>query len=72
MAANVGGGDKVMRIILGIVLLAAGLFHFVAGSWAVAAYVVGTIALVTGLFGFCPAWAALGVNTCSVRHTQPK
>jgi uncharacterized membrane protein HdeD (DUF308 family) len=72
MAANVGGADKVIRIILGIALLAAGLFHFATGAWAIAAYVVGTIALVTGLFGFCPAWAIFGVNTCSVRHAQSK
>jgi len=72
MAANVGGADKAIRIVVGIGLLAAGLFHVATGSWAIAAYVLGTIALVTGLFGFCPAWAIFRVNTCSARHAQSK
>jgi hypothetical protein len=70
--ANVGGVDKLIRIVLGIALLAAGVFHVVAGSWAVAAYVFGAIALATGLIGFCPAWAVFKVNTCSVRNAHPK
>jgi hypothetical protein len=72
MAANVGGADKVIRIVVGIALLALGLFHVATGGWATAAYVAGTIALATGLFGFCPAWAIFRVNTCSVRHPQSK
>jgi len=71
MAVNVGGTDKVIRIVLGVALLALGLFQVVTGSWAIAAYVVGTIALATGVVGFCPAWAVFKVNTC-VRHAQPK
>jgi hypothetical protein len=67
MAANVGGADKMIRILLGILLLGAGFFNFVTGVWATAAYVVGAIALVTGVFSFCPAWAIFGVNTCRAR-----
>ena len=72
MAANVGGADKAIRIVLGIVLLLSGFFHVVTGNLVIAAYVVGAIALVTGLFGFCPAWAIFKVNTCSTGHAQPK
>ena len=32
MAANVGGADKVIRIVLGIALLAVGVFHVVTGG----------------------------------------
>jgi hypothetical protein len=72
MAANVGGADKAIRIILGIVLLLLGFFHVVTGNWAIAAYVLGAVALVTGLFGFCPAWAIFKVNTCSAGPAHPK
>jgi Inner membrane protein YgaP-like, transmembrane domain len=70
MAANVGGVDKAIRMILGIALLAAAFFQVATGTWALAAYVVGGVALVTGVFGFCPAWAIFGVNTCSAKHAQ--
>ena len=69
--ANVGGADKAIRIVLGIALLAVGYFHVVTGIWDIAAYVVGAIAVVTGLFGFCPVWSIFKVNT-SVRPAQPK
>jgi hypothetical protein len=72
MAANVGGVDRLLRIILGATLLLLGLLHVLTGSLAIAAYVVGTMALVTGLFGFCPAWDMFGLNTCPARQTQPK
>jgi hypothetical protein len=31
------------------------------------ALVVGTIMLVTGAIGFCPAWTLLGINTCPTK-----
>jgi len=78
MAANVGRTDQLIRMFLGIPLLALGLFPAITGAWAIAAYVVGPVAFLTGLLGFCPAWAILGVNTCpvrqvpQVRQAQPK
>jgi hypothetical protein len=72
MATNVGGADKAIRLVLGITLLLLALFHVVTGNLAIAAYVIGGVALVTGLFGFCPAWAIFKVNTCSARQAQPK
>jgi hypothetical protein len=72
MAANVGGADKAIRIIVGIALLAAAFFQVATGTWAIAAYVVGGIALVTGVFGFCPAWAIFKVNTCAAKHAEMK
>ena len=72
MAANVGGADKVVRLILGVMLVLLAVFQVVTGNLAVAAYVVGGIALVTGLFGFCPAWAIFHVNTCAASRAHPK
>jgi len=78
MATNVGRTDQLIRMFLGIPLLALGLFPAITGAWAIAAYVVGPVAFLTGLLGFCPAWGILGVNTCpvrqvpQVRQAQPK
>jgi len=65
MGKNVGGADRGIRLVLGVVLIALGLTHVVAGTLAIAAYVVGGIALVTGAFQFCPAWGIFGINTCA-------
>lgn len=65
MAKNVGGVDRGIRLVLGVVLIALALTHVVAGTLAIAAYVIGGIALVTGALQVCPAWGILGINTCA-------
>jgi hypothetical protein len=65
MASNVGIADQVVRLVVGAGLLVLGLSHLVTGAWAIAAYSLGAIALITGLMRFCPAWSVLGINTCS-------
>jgi sugar phosphate permease len=63
MSHNVGGADRIIRLILGVVLLCLALFQAVTGGWAIAFYIVGAIALVTGIVGWCGAWSLLGINT---------
>ena len=61
MAANVGGIDKTLRIVVGLVLIAA--FFVLEGPvrWV---GLVGLVALGTGLMNFCPLYSILGINTC--------
>ena len=56
---NVGGMDKVLRIVVGLALLAAGLFGPL-GWWGA----IGLVPLLTGLVGNCPLYSILGVRTC--------
>jgi hypothetical protein len=65
MTTNVGKIDKALRIIAGIVLLT--LFFILDGSarWL---GLIGLVPLITGLVGWCPAYAMIGVNTCPVRQ----
>jgi hypothetical protein len=57
MKCNVGGMDRVSRIILGLVLV--GLAFFTNQPWAY----LGAIPLVTGLVGFCPIYPIFGVSS---------
>ena len=68
MTNNVGGMDRGIRIVVGIVLLVLGFLHVVTGTLAIVAYVVGVVALITGVIRFCPAWSIFGINTCSAAH----
>jgi hypothetical protein len=65
MVANVGGLDRVLRIVVGIAVLA--LFFVLEGNaryWAL----LGLVPLLTGLFRFCPPYALLGISTCPTRR----
>ena len=61
MEKNVGGIDRSVRIIAGLVILS--LFFVVDASyrlWALA----GLVPLITGLIGWCPAYLPFGIRTC--------
>lgn len=66
MACNVGGIERPVRIVLGILLIGVGVFGGLTGAAMGAVLAVGAIALVTGALGFCPLWSLFGINTCSV------
>lgn len=62
MMKNVGTVDKVIRIILGLVLIAL-VFVGPQTPWGW----IGIIPLATGLIGFCPLYSVLGMNTCGTK-----
>lgn len=64
-SCNVGGADKMTRIVLGIVLLAVGLFAGLGTTWTIVAYALAAIALLTAFVSYCPLNALLGINTCA-------
>jgi hypothetical protein len=66
MTANVGGIDRVLRIVAGLALIALAITN-VVGMWG---YVVGGIVLATGVFRFCGAYTLLGVNTCPLKAVE--
>ena len=57
MKCNVGGIDRKLRIIIGFIIIAIGVFY---QNWL---GVIGLIPLVTGLIRWCPAYGAMGVST---------
>jgi len=62
MSLNVGGLDKNIRIVLGIILIAVGFF-FVHGTLGTIIGVVGFVPLLTGLFNFCPVYSLFKFST---------
>lgn len=62
MTKNVGGIDRIIRIIVGAALIAAAATGTV-GLWGY----IGVVPLLTGLMGWCPPYALLGFSTCSVK-----
>jgi len=64
MKANVGGVDKILRIVVGLGLLS--LILILEGNarwWGL----VGLVPLLTGLINFCPLYTFLGFNSASAK-----
>ncbi len=62
---NVGSADRMIRVIVGCVLIGLGYSSLLTGGAAMAAYVVGAVAVLTGVIRFCPAYTLFGINTGS-------
>jgi len=58
MKTNVGSIDRVLRVVLGLGLLVAGL---VTQSWW---GLIGIIPLGTAAIGWCPVYLPFGLSTC--------
>ncbi len=55
--------DRIIRVVVGAALLALGWGGLVSGIPGTILSIVGVLALVTGVVGFCPAYALLKVRT---------
>lgn len=63
MNKNESTVDRILRVILGIVLLVLGFGGFTSGGLALAFKILGFIPLITGVVGFCPIYALLKIRT---------
>ena len=65
MTQNSGGIDKILRIVVGLALIAL----TVMGVLPVWGY-IGIVPLATGLMGWCPLYTVLGINTWPMEKTD--
>jgi hypothetical protein len=61
---NVGLLDRAARIAVGIALIAFALGYLFPGTGFNWVGWIGVLPILTGLFGFCPAYTLLGISTC--------
>ena len=59
MSKNVGGLDRIARIVVGLALIGASVTGFI-GWWGF----IGIVPLATGFIRVCPAYLPFGFNTC--------
>lgn len=64
---NLAPWDRTLRIAVGASMLLAGWTGAIDGVWGVALIVFGWVPFVTGLLGWCPVYALLGVTTLKRR-----
>jgi hypothetical protein len=64
MKSNVGGLDRILRIVLGLALIGLTLSGTI-GPWGW----IGIVPLATALLNFCPLYAVLGFSTCPTKSS---
>ncbi len=65
MSQNVGGIDRILRILVGLAAIAFALLsshELAVWGW------IGVVPLITGVIGWCPAYLPFGLKTCKVKQ----
>jgi hypothetical protein len=65
MKSNVGGIDRILRYVVGLALLGAGIYF--KSWWGL----VGLGPILTATIRFCPAYLPFGLSTCAQPEAQP-
>ncbi len=62
MIQNDGEVDRIIRGVVGVILLLVA-YSSMTGTWQIVLYVLGGIAVMTGITGFCLIYKLLGITT---------
>ncbi len=61
MSSNIGNIDRILRILVGVVLVTFAMLS----NHELAIYgFIGVVPIFTALIGWCPAYAPFGIKTC--------
>ena len=68
MSGNVGIIDRVLRFVVGLVLIAYAIpLGFASTGWNWTGW-IGVVPLATAIFGYCPLYTVLGISTCPMKQ----
>ena len=68
MTRNMGNTDRVIRTVLGVLLLALWVLGSIKGVLGIVLGVVGLIFILTSTVSFCPIYSLFGMRTCPVKN----
>ena len=66
MKKNVGSLDRVLRLVLGLVIIALGILY--QSWWGL----LGILPIFTAIVNWCPAYLPFGISTCKVNPDAKK
>jgi len=67
MSTNVGTIDRVVRIVVGVLLIAFAIpVGFPSTGWNWIGW-IGVVPIITAVVGYCPAYSVFGLSSCSAK-----
>ncbi len=66
MNNNVGSVDRLVRLVLGVAIVAAGVYY---RSWWGA---IGAVPIMTAAIGWCPLYMPFGLSTCATKRAAAR
>jgi len=69
MKKNMGGTDRIIRIVLAVVFAVLYFTGTVGGTIGLVLLILGAIFLATSLISFCPLYLPFGISTCKAKKS---
>lgn len=67
MKKNMGGTDRIIRLVLAAVMAGLYFTDTVTGTFGIVLLVLAIVFTLTSLVSFCPLYTLLGMNTCAAK-----
>lgn len=67
MKKNIGNPDRIVRLMIAALIAVLYFTNTISGTVGIVLLVVAAVFIITSLVSFCPLYALLGFNTCSVK-----
>lgn len=63
MNKNLGTSDRIIRVVLGLAIIAGGFYY---SSWF---GVLGLVPVITAAIGWCGLYSIIGISTCKIKDS---
>ena len=70
MFANVGGFDRIFRLVAGAIVFLVAVFAVKSAAWTVVLAILGAVLFLTGLTRRCLAYVPFGLNSYKRKMDQ--
>lgn len=70
MKKNMGGTDKMVRLVIAVIIAILYFANVISGTFGIVLLVIAGIFLVTSLINFCPLYLPFGISTCTVKEKK--
>ena len=65
---NMGSGDRLIRTIVGIIIIVLYLMGQISGLWATILLALSAILILTSMFSVCPVYMPFKLSTCKTNQ----
>ncbi len=72
MKKNVGGVDRIIRLVLAGLIVVLYFMDVLGGTFGIVLLAFAGILVLTSLVGTCGLYLPFGINTCPVKETDKK
>ena len=67
MKTNMGNADRMIRVVVALLISVLYITGVLTGTLAIVLLIVAGVFFLTSLFGICPLYSLLGINSCPAK-----